>query len=222
MQCYGALFVVNRHRSEEAPNCLHGFEKISRYWDRRHNCFVAKILPGEFYVSRQPEMIATTLGSCVSACIWDAPAGIGGMNHFMLPLTNQAKDDVVWGNVASDATRYGNYAMEHLINELLTNGGSRRNLQAKLFGGGKVLKQRNDVGAKNVAFVLDYLELEKIPVISHDLGKDYPRKVMFDPISGNAKMKKIFKIHNDTILAREDDYKHSLVTKKTEGDIELF
>ena len=214
--------MVARHRSDEAPQCLHGFEKISRYWDRRHDCFVAKILPGEFYVSREPEMIATTLGSCVSACIWDSKAGIGGMNHFMLPLTTQAKDDVVWGNVASDATRYGNYAMEHLINELLTHGGLRRNLQAKIFGGGKVLKQRNDVGAKNVAFVIEYLELENIPIISRDLGDDYPRKVLFDPITGRAMMKKIINIHNDTIFAREDVYKNTLATKKTEGDIELF
>jgi chemotaxis protein CheD len=214
--------MIARHRSDEAPQCLRGFEKISRYWDRRHNCFVAKILPGEFYVSRQAEMIATTLGSCVSACIWDSQAGIGGMNHFMLPNTEQAKDEVVWGNVASDATRYGNYAMEHLINELLTNGGLRRNLQAKIFGGGKVLKQRNDVGAKNVAFVIEYLELEKIPVVSRDLGDDYPRKVLFDPITGRAMMKKILNLHNDTIVARENIYKTSLAKKPTEGDIELF
>jgi len=214
--------VVIGLRKEQAPKSLPGFEGINKYWDQRHNSFVAKILPGEFYVGRTQEWIATTLGSCVSACIWDPGYRIGGMNHFMLPLTEQAKDKVVWGNVASDATRYGNYAMEHLINELLANGGQRGNLQAKLFGGGKVLAQRNDIGAKNVDFVLEYLELEKIPIVASDLGDDYPRKVMFDPISGRAIMKKIRHIHNNTIQAREERYKNQLIREPTEGDIELF
>ena len=209
-------------RKEQAPKSLSGFEGINKYWDQRHNSFVAKILPGEFYVSRSQELIATTLGSCVSACIWDPGCRIGGMNHFMLPLTEQAKENVVWGNVASDATRYGNYAMEHLINELLANGGQRGNLQAKLFGGGKVLKQRNDVGAKNVDFVLEYLELEKIPIVSSDLGDEYPRKVMFDPISGRAIMKKIRDTYNNTIRAREESYKNTLIREPAEGEIELF
>jgi len=209
-------------RKDSAPKSLPGFEGVNKYWDQRHNSFVAKILPGEFYVSRTQELIATTLGSCVSACIWDPAYRIGGMNHFMLPLTEQAKEHVVWGNVASDATRYGNYAMEHLINELLSNGGQRENLQAKIFGGGKVLKQSNDVGAKNVSFVLEYLDLEKIPIISSDLGDEYPRKLMFDPISGRAIMKKIRGIHNNTIQAREESYKNTLIREPTEGEIELF
>lgn len=209
-------------RKDEAPVSLNGFEGINRYWDSRHNSFVAKILPGEFYVSRNQEMIATTLGSCVSACIWDPMGKIGGMNHFMLPLTDQAKEDITWGNVASDATRYGNYAMEHLINELLTHGGTRKNLKAKVFGGGKVLKQKNDVGAKNVAFVLEYLELEQIPIISQDLGDKYPRKIMFDPISGRAIMKRILDIHNNTIQVREESYKRTLIQEPAEGEIELF
>lgn len=214
--------MVSSLRRDEAPPCLPGFEAINRYWDRRHDAFVAKILPGEFYVSRQQEYIATTLGSCVSACIWDERGRIGGMNHFMLPLTEQAIDEVTWGNVPSDATRYGNYAMEHLINEVLKHGGQRRNLRAKVFGGGKVLKQNSNVGDRNVEFVLQYLELEKIPILAHDLGDDYPRKIMFDPCSGRARMKKLLSIHNDTILVRENVYKKALDKKPVEGDIELF
>ena len=209
-------------RKEQAPKSLPGFKDINKYWDQRHDSFVAKILPGEFYVSRNQEMIATTLGSCVSACIWDIECRIGGMNHFMLPLTERAPDQVVWGNATSDATRYGNYAMEHLINHPLANGAKRQNLQAKVFGGGKVLRQLNDVGAKNIDFVLEYLELEKIPIIASDLGDDCPRKVMFDPISGRATMKKIRDIHNNTIQVREETYKNTLIQQPAEGEIELF
>lgn len=206
----------------EAPQCLDGFDHINRYWDPRHKHFFAKILPGEFYVSTHPEMIATTLGSCVSACIWDAHAAIGGMNHFMLPLTEKQSHEVQWGNMPSDATRYGNYAMEHMINVILTHGGQRRHLQAKVFGGGKVMKALSDVGKKNSEFVLEYMEAEKIPVLAADLGDIYPRKLMFDPLSGAAKMKKLRSLHNDTIASRETNYRKSIVHKPVDGDIELF
>ena len=209
-------------RRDEVEQSLPGFEQINRYWDRSHHSFVAKILPGEFYVTRCAELIATTLGSCVSACIWDERSGIGGMNHFMLPLTDKDSDKVMWGNLPSDATRYGNYAMEHLINEIMKHGGLRRNIKAKVFGGGKVLQQNNDVGAKNADFVLHYLEIEKIPVISQDLCDVFPRKVIFDPASGRAKVKKLRSFHNNTILVREDDYQKTLKKKPVEGDIELF
>jgi chemotaxis protein CheD len=214
--------VVGLLRKESAPKCLAGFEHVNRYWDKRQDCYVAKILPGEFYVSRLDEMIATTLGSCVSACIWDTKHGIGGMNHFMLPLTEVEANKVLWGNVQSEATRYGNYAMEHMINEILKHGGVRSNLRAKVFGGGKVLRQKNNVGAKNVDFVLDYLACEKLPIVSQDLGDTYPRKVLFDPQTGRALMKKIECINNDTIVIRERDYSQVLKKSPVEGDIELF
>lgn len=202
--------------------CINGFEHVNRYMDRPLQKFVAKILPGEFYVTRHDEMIATTLGSCVSACIWDEMGGVGGMNHFMLPLTEQQSHEVTWGNAQSDATRYGNYAMEHMINDILAHGGLRRNLRAKVFGGGKVMKQLSDVGQKNCEFVLAYLTMEKIPLLAHDLGSIYPRKVLFDPLTGNAKMKRLRCMHNDTILVREKDYQKDIVKKPVEGDIELF
>lgn len=202
--------------------CLPGFEHVNRYWDRSRDQYVAKILPGEFYVTRNNESIATTLGSCVSACIWDEQAGIGGMNHFMLPITEQDSKEVRWGNQVSDATRYGNYAMEHLINEVLKHGGQRKFLLAKVFGGGKILNQMNDVGKKNALFVLDYLHLEKIPIISQDLNERYPRKVLFDPVSGKAFMKKLQSLHNDTICKRDTSYLKSFEQSAVEGEIELF
>ena len=209
-------------RKRALAPCLEGFEHINRYWDRQQETYSAKILPGEFYVTRNDELIATTLGSCVSACIWDELSGIGGMNHFMLPLTEKQIHEVTWGNNLSDATRYGNYAMEHLVNEILKNGGIRSKLKAKVFGGGRVLKTVTDIGDKNARFVIEYLSTEKIPVLAEDLGDIYPRKILFDPRSGRARMKKIKSTHNETIMQRERAYEKSLVQAPVEGDIELF
>jgi chemotaxis protein CheD len=185
---------------------------------------VAKILPGEFYVTSNEEAIATVLGSCVSACIWDETKGIGGMNHFMLPLTDKDVDSITWGTrlVPGEATRYGNYAMEHLINEILINGGSRRQLQAKVFGGGKIIANMSNVGLRNAEFVLEYLETEKIPLVAENLGEDCPRKVIFVPMTGKVYMRKLKSMHNDTILSRENSYGKSIFNKPVEGDIELF
>lgn len=213
---------VSRSPPATKPRCLRGFSHINRFWDNNKKLFVAKILPGEFYVTREHEAVATTLGSCVSACIWDEGAGIGGMNHFMLPITDKRSADVIWGNVSSDATRYGNYAMEHLINEILKNGGERSKLKAKVFGGGKILQQMNDVGSGNASFVVDYLRTENIPLVAQDLNGYQPRKVYFEPFSGRVMIKKLRKLHNDTICDRETHYQDSILEESLEGDIELF
>lgn len=103
---------------------LDGFENINRYWDKTSNCHAAKILPGEYYVTINKEIIVTVLGSCISACIRDKKLKIGGMNHFMLP-ENKASQNT-WNNLA---TRYGNYAMEHMINDILKNGETEKILK---------------------------------------------------------------------------------------------
>lgn len=199
-----------------------GFEHINRFWDRRQNRVVAKILPGEFYVSTQDEVIATTLGSCISACIWDDKLGVGGMNHFMLPVTDKAAHHVSWGSTSS-ATRYGNYAMEHLINEVLKNGGKRINLKAKVFGGGNVVAGMGNVGHNNATFVVEYLSMENIPLISSDLELEYPRKVQFEPKSGRALVKRLKSLHNTTIQTREYSYRREIEQQQNVGgDVELF
>lgn len=209
---------------EYLQHCLPEFSHINHYWDNQRGSVVAKILPGEFYIAKEPVVIATTLGSCISACVWDERTGIGGMNHFMLPLTDKEAHEVDWGQrgMASDATRYGNFAMEHLINIILKNGGRRKNLRAKVFGGGKVLKQMSDVGERNINFVLEYLKTEQIVIESSDIGSTYPRKVLFEPITGKAFVKRIDNLHNDTIARRESDYNQRLGDVPIEGDVELF
>ncbi|MCH2058452.1 MAG: chemoreceptor glutamine deamidase CheD [Thalassotalea sp.] len=204
--------------------CLPEFKHINHYWDKQRNIVVAKILPGEFYMTSNALTISTTLGSCIAACIWDDRMGIGGMNHFMLPITDKSINEVDWGSrgLASDAYRYGNFAMEHLVNTILKNGGYRDNLKAKVFGGGKVLKKMSDVGERNIDFVFDYLSTEKISVVSYDVGSIYPRKVLFEPTTGRAFVKKLDNLSNDTIAQREQDYRSSIDSGHVEGDVELF
>jgi len=219
---------INRRHNykvdECVKNCLPEFSHINHYWDKNREIVIAKILPGEFYMTRENVAIATTLGSCVSACIWDEHSGIGGMNHFMLPLTEKEAHQVDWGKrgLASDATRYGNFAMEHLINLILKSGGRKKNLRAKVFGGGKVLKGMSDVGQRNIQFVLDYLKTENIKIESSDLGNVHPRKVLFIPNSGRAFVKVIENLHNDTIVSRESAYRKDIKEHDISGDIELF
>jgi chemotaxis protein CheD len=129
----------------DLPKAIAGFESINRYWDTTNNIYAAKILPGEFYVTMTGELITTVQGSCVSACVRDTATGIGGMNHFMLPA-GISRTGKTWSNTPVNAqTRYGNIAMERLINVILAGGGKRQNLEIKLFGGGRVLQIDSDI-----------------------------------------------------------------------------
>lgn len=189
----------------------------NRYYDRNFKAEAAKILPGEYFVSDRGMLLVTVLGSCVAACIRDVETGIGGMNHFMLP------DDGGRDSVGTSA-RYGTYAMEVLINHLLKMGAKRNRLEAKVFGGGAVLASlsSSNVGARNAEFVLDYLKTEKIPVVAKDLLDSYPRKVYYFSETGRVLVKKLHRVHNETLFSRERDYKDRLSGAKVEGDVELF
>ncbi len=219
------MIATNRtedERNHPKPLCLSGFEHINRYWDRRNEIHAAKILPGEYYVTKKNEAVVTVLGSCVSACIRDKIKGIGGMNHFMLPVGD--KDNRVMLDKVGNAARYGNFAMEQLINTILSNGGNRKNLEVKLFGGGKVLDGMDqiDVGNKNVSFIRGYVILEGLKVAAEDLGDIYPRKIMYFPQSGKVWLKKLHKVDNKTIATRENRYKVEIQHQPVESDIELF
>lgn len=213
----GNLF---KNQDEESmPLTLPGFEHINRYWDRTHNLCAAKILPGEYYVTKNNELVATVLGSCVSACIRDRVRGIGGMNHFLLPIQNE---DSWEGTNISASSRYGNYAMEHLINDILKYGGNRALLEVKIFGGGRILKHMTDIGNKNIAFVKEYIKIEGLKLIAENVGDIYPRKVLYHPQSGKVKMKKLLSLHNDTIITRETQYIDTLKEEPVESNIDLF
>lgn len=205
------------------PKPLNGFEHINRYWDRRMNVAAAKILPGECYVSDKGEMIVTVLGSCVAACVRDTRLGIGGMNHFMLPMQNTDRM-IDRPNLINAALCYGNWAMEYLVNEIMKRGANRDRLEVKVFGGGRVLSGMSniDIGTRNIAFILEYLEREGLSIQAQDVGSDYPRKVLYFPDTGAVKMKKLKTRANDSIEQREKAYMDSMVKKPQSGDVELF
>ena len=188
------------------------------YYDRNFDCDAAKILPGEYYYTCKDMLIVTVLGSCVSACIRDRVTGMGGMNHFMLPDGGDADSPV------SASMRYGTYAMEVLINDLLKAGARRENLEAKVFGGGNVLRGfiAINVGERNALFVREYLCAENIPVLAEDLNDIYPRKVYFFPRTGRVLVKKLRQLNNNTLVNREQDYANRLRKTTVAGDVELF
>lgn len=167
------------------------------FWDAHFKNDAVKILPGEYFVHDEDMLIMTTLGSCIAACLWDRNARIGGMNHFMLPDGGSGD-----GNASG---RYGSFAMELLINEMMKRGASRSSLEAKVFGGGQVISGMNtmNVGERNTSFVLDYLKTERIPVLSKDVLDIYPRKVCFLPASGKAMVKRLAPTNPDALLAQE-------------------
>jgi len=213
--------ILDDNNKPRPAKTLRGFSEINRYWDRQNLIYAAKILPGQYYVTVEKELIVTVLGSCVSACIRDPAMGVGGMNHFMLP-TGEHSGKLMERN--SDATRYGNFAMEKLINDILKHGGRREYLEVKVFGGGKVIEHMTeaDIGGRNIKFVREFLATEGLKIVAEDLGDIYPRKVVYDPKSGKVRIKKLRTMHNDTVAKREENYKKELENKPVSGDIELF
>ena len=215
---------LNKHNDKDQSNkILPGFENINRFWCHNMNIEMVKILPGEFYVTRSDEIIATVLGSCVSVCICDRKNGVGGMNHFMLPekITDSKEDS--WNFSKADrAARYGVDAMELLINEILKNGGKKNNFEIKLTGGGKIMSQMNDIGGKNIKFIQHYLHMEGYDIETEDLGEIFPRKIRYFPRSGKLQVKKLRALHNDTVMSREQNYRKHLKEDKLDGDVELF
>lgn len=195
------------------------FAHIRRMRDNRFPHEIASILPGEFFVSRDPMVVYTVLGSCISACIRDPIVEVGGMNHFMLPEPKEGGSDS-WG----ESTRYGSYAMESLINEILKRGGLKSRLEIKLFGAGKIYEGNIDVGANNAKWVIGYLKSEGLATVKTDLGDVCPRKVYYFTDSGRVLMKKIERVKNKTIFERENQYAAQIKQREQQPveDVTLF
>jgi chemotaxis protein CheD len=214
------MFTALASSAQSPPPALAGFEHIHRRWNAALEAFTARILPGEFYVTKLNEAVTTTLGSCVSACIRDPRARIGGMNHFMLPA--DASEHGAKDSLLSAAARYGNYAMEHLINHIVRNGGKRENLEVKVFGGGRIMSNASHVGKRNIAFVREYLATEGLKVTAEDLGDVYPRMVVYYPVSGQVRIKRLRSLHNNTVAAQESIYGDRIRQQPVAGEVELF
>ena len=207
----------------EQPAMLPAFAHMQHFWDPQLDSWTVKILPGEYYVTRGEEAISTVLGSCISACVRDPVKNVGGMNHFMLPEDASAGPNNWLDPAVGLATRYGSYAMESLVNDLLKLGATRERLEIKVFGGGRVLSGMTDVGARNIAFVRSYIQLEGYRITAEDLGGTQPRKVVYFPTSGRAKMRRLRPVENRIISHHEQLYLASIGNKAAGGgDVELF
>lgn len=185
------------------------------YHDSRLGLRVCTIVVGECLVSGDPDVvIATTLGSCVSVCLFDPIAAIGGMNHFL--LAESAHDRL------SDSARYGAAAMELLINKVMRVTHRRDRLRAKVFGGGKVIQGATDVGARNVEFVMEYLAEEGIPTVGWDVGGSQARGIRFYPTTGRSQRRLLGEENTRNVVRSEASFAETLRTKPVEGEIELF
>lgn len=189
-----------------------------RFYDTASSAWMMKVFPGEYYLTAKPdEVLVTVLGSCVSACIRDPQAGIGGMNHFMLPHCHT-------GSWAGDlrSTRFGNFAMEKLINELMKAGCSRGSLEIKVFGGGNVTNTQNQIGTENAEFALRYLEAEGLRCAVHDLGGQLPRRIHYYPKTGRV-IRRLLGVGETQGIEREEyEYASRLSARSPAGEIELF
>jgi chemotaxis protein CheD len=190
-----------------------------RIYDAQGAAWMVKIFPGEFYITRKlDEVLVTVLGSCVAACIRDPIAGIGGMNHFMLPQHKSG----AWG-VDARSARFGNFAMEKLINELIKAGGSRDRMEVKVFGGGNVTDSNNAIGSDNAEFVLRYLEAEGLRCAAQDLGGVLPRRIHYYPSTGRVVRRLLGTSDKFAVSREESDYGSRLSARKTSGgEIQLF
>lgn len=190
------------------------FEGSRRYKEKSTGLFVINVHAGDCYVTnKEDEVAATVLGSCISACIRDPIAGVGGMNHFLLPSGDHTQN--------SESMRFGAYAMEQLINEILKRGGRRERLEVKIFGGGNVIESSAMVGTRNARFAKDYLQMEEIAVASEDVGGTWPRKVRYFPVSGRAMVMKL-KRSDDVSNVRSEEENFSKKITKRSDDAELF
>ncbi|MBV8501551.1 MAG: chemoreceptor glutamine deamidase CheD [Paucibacter sp.] len=183
------------------------------FYDAHFKNAAVKILPGEYFVDSEDLLVMTTLGSCIAACLWDRTAQIGGMNHFMLP------------EGSGDSGRYGSFAMELLINEMMKRGANKSRMEAKIFGGGAVISGMNtiNVGERNTNFVIDYLKTERIPIVSKDVMDVYPRKVCFLPHSGKAMVKRLAPTNTDALVQQDRAAaQKAQPVVSTGGSIDLF
>ena len=195
------------------------FSHIKRIQDPRFPHEIAAIMPGEHFVGETPMVVYTVLGSCVSACIRDPLLNIGGMNHFMLPEPEGIHGSDSW----ADSGRYGSFAMELLINAILSLGGCKARLEVKLFGGARIYQDNEKIGLRNAEWALEYLRDEGLHPTKVDVGQTCPRKVYYFTETGRVLLKKIERLKNRTIHEREAQYEASLKHRdQTESEVTLF
>lgn len=184
----------------------------------KHSNFI-NVEIGSYCACRDGSVLRTLLGSCVSACLYDPFVGVGGMNHILLSESADLK--------RFDANaRYGIHAMEILINEMVKLGAIRSRIKAKAFGGSNVLKMINESGSpgeKNIRFLLEYLEMERIPLIAKDLGGDKTRVIFFHTDTFEVFVRKTSLAQSRKAVKEEKGFSRQVEQEQdNSGDIELF
>ncbi len=189
-----------------------------RSYDRKLHKYAVRLLPGTSYTtSASDEVIVTILGSCVAACIRNPYSGFGGMNHFMLP----EHDTGDWNGISS-SLRYGNHAMEALINAVLKSGCDRCDLEIKLFGGANLYRGVALVGEKNAEFARSYLKREGLRIAAEDLGGPRGRRIHYEPATGRVQRLLLKQNVEKRVVNAECSYISNLRKAEIDGEIELF
>jgi chemotaxis protein CheD len=204
---------LDKHQYRRAPDDY--FSGSQRFVEKQSGLTIVNVHAGDCFVTSQPNEVASTvLGSCVAACIRDPEAGVGGMNHFLLPNTK---------DYDAASARFGAFAMETLINEIFKRGGKRQRLEVKLFGGGNVIKSSALVGDLNTAFAIGYVTDEKLKLAGFDVGGNWPRKIRYFPTTGKALVRKLSRQDDYRNVEQEErGYQQKIIIPKASDDIELF
>lgn len=208
--------LLSERRQKQPLSTRDYFHGSKRVLDPQSGLHIVKIFAGDWYVSKGHEMLATILGSCVSACIRDPIARVGGMNHFLLPGDENMVTE------QSDAARYGVFAMESLINGILKEGGRKDRMEVKVFGGGNVIKSSAKIGSKNASFIRTFLSREGLRIVAEDLEGEAPRRIHYFPDTGKVMMRKLQRQEDMVVIEEEARYTREINTKPVEGDIDLF
>lgn len=198
------------------------YDKVNRYYDQVAEHLVVKVFTGDCYVTTEHnEVLVTILGSCVAVCLRDPFIKVGGMNHILLPGTSTAN----FTGDAGQSTRFGAFAMEKLINEILKLGGKKERMEAKMFGGAQVMNTSTMIGERNIEFVTNYLQTEGIKVHAQDVGGTLPRRIHYFPETGKVKMRKLQRKDDLVIIEKEQAYTSKISNKDepaVDMDVELF
>ncbi len=196
-------------------------KNLTRQKDTRSGKYRITIKMGGFYITDRDEIISTMLGSCIAVCARDRTSGIGGMNHFMLPAHSIPNSNQWENTLVNTATRYGTFAMEYLINEILSKGGRKNNLEFKIFGGCNILGSATSIGTRNVCFIKDYMDTEGYSIAAESLGGFHPIVLNFHIKSGRVKIKRLDEKAPE-IATNEKHYMHELQKEQFDDDITIY
>jgi chemotaxis protein CheD len=193
---------------------------MHKYFDQKHKKNIIIISPGEYYSTNEDEIIQTVLGSCISVCLYSESYFLTGMNHFMLP--ESVLSETVFH---TSSGRYGMYAMELLIADFIKNDIPTSQICAKVFGGSNLLgerKNKDSIASSNIKFIIDFLNKEKIPIISSHLGGNKARKIMFYTRSKKVQMKEIVKSEQKIVIDEEIRYNKKIIEDTDKRDVIFF